>query len=113
MIAEDPLSWFVRDTKSAIVILRALGVIGVLYFFFTLRVLLATDCGIKSSAERPKKNIVGLEGGSVCHLHLVLIRTSLCFWVHSSLNACTYRSSRSPCDSYILWNTMLSVLQGR
>ena len=34
MTAEDSVSWFVRDTKSAIVISRAFGLIRVLCLFF-------------------------------------------------------------------------------
>ena len=52
MIAEDSVSWFVRDTKVQL---------SFYVLFSTLRVLLATDSGIKSSAHTDKKTHVSFE----------------------------------------------------
>ena len=53
MIAEDS-ELFHQRHESAFVILRALGLISVFALFSRLRVLLATDFGIKSSARGQK-----------------------------------------------------------
>ena len=58
MIAEDSVSLFVRDTKSAIVIVTCSRLNECLVLFSTLRILLATDFGIKSSVRTDlKKNL--------------------------------------------------------
>ena len=61
MLAEDSLSLFVRDTKVQLLFYNWRYMCSwlneCLVLSFTLRVLLATDSGIKSSARATKKNI--------------------------------------------------------